>query len=157
MYVKMKSGRSPRAAAIAALLLALAGCVTVPPPDVFVIDLEPLESGALEQRVRVELRIQNPSPEPIAVSGMSLRLVVNGQPLARGVSDEHFTVPPLGEATTSIVTSTSLIDLLRQIEGARSRTNVEYRLEGTLYLDNPPGRSISFRHEGALEPPEVRE
>lgn len=148
---------SRKHARIFLLLLVLAGCVTAPAPDVFVIDLEPLESGALEQRVRVELRVQNPSPEPISVVGMSLRLVVNGQPLARGVSDERFTVPGLGEATTSIVTSTSLIDLLRQIEGARSRTSVEYRLEGKLYLDNPPGRSIAFRHEGTLAPPEVRE
>jgi len=155
MHVKTKSGRSPRATATAALLLALAGCATAPPPDVFVIDLEPLEGGGLEQRVKVDLRVQNPSNQPISAAGMSLRLIVNGQPLARGVSNEHFTVPPLGEATTSIVTSTTLIDLLRQAYRAQERTSLEYRLEGKLYLESPPGGSLSFTNEGALAPPDA--
>ncbi|HMA89363.1 MAG TPA: LEA type 2 family protein, partial [Burkholderiales bacterium] len=144
---------SRKHARILLLLLVLAGCVTAPPPDVFVINLEPLEGGGLEQRVKVDLRVQNPSTQPISAAGMSLRLIVNGQPLARGVSNERFTVPPLGEATTSIVTSTTLIDLLRQVHGAQSRTSLDYRLEGKLYLDSPPGRSLSFETEGRLEPP----
>ncbi|MGA8052069.1 MAG: LEA type 2 family protein [Burkholderiales bacterium] len=142
-----------RFAAAAGLLLTVLGCATAPQPDVFVIGLEPIEGGTLEQRVRVELRVQNPSPEPIAVSGLSLRMIVNDQPLARGVSNEHFTVPPLGEATTSVVTSTTLIDLLRQIPGAQARTKLDYRLEGKLYLDSPPGRSLSFATQGTLAPP----
>ncbi len=141
-----------RLAALAWLLVAVAGCATAPQPDVFVIDLEPLPGGTLEQRVRVDLRVQNPSTEPLSATGMSLRLLVNGQPLARGVSAEAFTVPPLGETTTSIVTSTTLIDLLRQIHGAQTRSSLEYRLEGKLYLDNPPGRSLSFETEGTLAP-----
>ena len=146
----MASGKH---AGIFLLLLAVASCATAPPPDVFVIDLEPLPGGTLEQRVRVDLRVQNPSPRPIAVTGMSLRLLVNGEPLARGVSDEHFTVPPLGEATTSIVTSTTLFDLMRQIHRAQTRTSLKYRLEGNLYLDDPLRRSLSFEHEGTLAPP----
>jgi len=157
MYVKKVSGRSPRAAGITALLLALAGCVTSPPPDVFVIDLEPLQGGALEQRVKVGLRVQNPSDQPISATGMSLKLIVNGQPLARRVSNERFTVPPLGEATTSIVTSTTLIDLLRQVYCAQGRTRFDYRLEGRLYLESPPGGSLSFETQGTLAPPAVRQ
>ncbi|MGE5130728.1 MAG: LEA type 2 family protein [Sphingomonadaceae bacterium] len=157
MHVKMKSGRSLSAAAIAALLLALAGCVTVPPPDVFVINLEPLEGGALEQRVKVDLRVQNPSNQPISAAGVSLKLIVNGQPLARGVSNEHFTVPALGEATTSVVTSTTLVDLLRQVYGAQGRTSFEYRLEGRLYLESPPGGSVSFETQGTLASPAARQ
>jgi len=157
MYVKKMSGRSPRGAGMAALLLALAGCVTSPPPDVFVIDLEPLQGGALEQRVKVDLRVQNPSNQPISAAGMSLKLIVNGQPLARGVSNERFTVPPLGEATTSVVTSTTLVDLLRQAYGAQGRTSLDYRLEGKLYLESPPGGSLSFTNEGTLAPPAVRQ
>jgi hypothetical protein len=79
--------------------------------------------------------------------------VIGLEPLEGGVSDERFTVPPLGEATASIVTSTTLIDLMRQVYGAQSRTSLDYRLEGKLYLDSPPGRSLSFETEGTLEPP----
>jgi LEA14-like dessication related protein len=142
-----------RTAALACLLLAVAGCATAPPPDVFVIGLEPLPGGTLEQRVRIDLRVQNPSPQPLSVTGMSLRLLVNDQPLARGVSAERFSVPALGEATTSIVTSTTLIDLLRQMYGAQTRASLDYRLEGKLYLDKPSGRSLSFDNKGTLAPP----
>jgi LEA14-like dessication related protein len=144
---------SRKYAGICLLLLVLAGCVTAPPPDVFVINLEPLEGGGLEQRVKVDLRVQNPSAQPISAAGMSLRLIVNGQPLARGVSNERFTVPPLGEATTSVVTSTTLIDLLGQVYRAQERTSLAYRLEGKLYLESPPGGSLSFTNEGTLAPP----
>ena len=153
MYVKEKSVRSLRRAALAALVLALAGCVTVPPPDVFVIDLEPLEGSGLEQRVKVDLRVQNTSNQPISAAGMSLKLIVNDMPLARGVSNERFTVPPLGEATTSVVTSTTLIDLLRQAHRAQGRASLDYRLEGKLYLESPPGSSVSFESRGTLAPP----
>jgi len=157
MYVKRKSGRSRRAAALAALVLALAGCVTAPPPDVLVINLEPLEGGGLEQRMKIELRVQNTSNQPISAAGLSLRLIVNGQPLARGVSNEHFTVPALGEATTSVVTSTTLIDLLRQVYGAQGRTSLEYRVEGKLYLESPPGGSLPFESQGTVAPPAMRQ
>ena len=157
MYTIMNSRRSLRSGALAALLVALAGCVTVPPPDVFVVNLEPLEGGGIEQRVKVDLRVQNASNQPISAAGISLKLIVNDQPLARGVSNEHFTVPPLGEATTSVVTSTTLIDLLRQAYGVQGRTSFDYRLEGKLYLEGPPGGSVSFESRGTLAPPAVQQ
>lgn len=154
----MTSPRHPRAslrslAALACLVLA-AGCATpLPRPDVSVVGLEPLAGGVLEQRVRVELRVQNPAPRPIAASGLAVRLVMNGRPLARGVSHEPFTVPALGETTISVVTSTTLVDLLRQVEGLATRASLAYRLEGTLYVGGPPGRAVPFQAEGTLAPP----
>jgi LEA14-like dessication related protein len=141
-----------RVGLIAFLLFAVAGCATAPRPDVFVIGIEPLPGGTLEQRVRVELRVQNPSTQRISATGMSMRLLVNGQPLARGVSAEAFSVPPLGEATTSVVASTTLFDLMRQVYGAQASTGIEYRLEGKLYLDDPLRGSLSFEREGTLAP-----
>lgn len=139
--------------AAACLLLSVAACATAPRPDVFVIGIEPLPGGALEQRVRIDLRIQNPSAQRISATGMSMRLLVNGQPLARGVSAEAFSVAPLGEATTSIVASTTVFDLMRQLYGAQTRSGIEYRLEGKLYLDDPMRATVSFEREGALAPP----
>ena len=136
--------------------LLLAACASAPRPDVFVIGMEPIEGGALEQRVRVDLRVQNPTREALAVTGMSVKLTVNGQPLARGVSNAAFSVPPLGEAKTSIVTSTTLIDLIRQVVGLQGRgtPSFDYRLEGTLYTGGALGRSLPFESQGTLAPPQ---
>lgn len=138
--------------AAACLLLTVAGCATAPRPDVFVIGIEPLPGDTLEQRVRVDLRVQNPTRQRISATGMSMRLLVNGQPLARGVSAEAFSVPPLGETTTSIVASTTVFDLMRQLYGAQTRPGIDYRLEGKLYLDDPLRRALSFEREGMLAP-----
>ena len=67
--------------------------------------------------MRIDLRLQNASDTPITRAGLKIELDVNGQPLARGVSNEPFDVPSLGETTTSIVTSTSVFDLVRQAFG----------------------------------------
>jgi LEA14-like dessication related protein len=138
-------------AALAGLVLA-AGCATAPRPDVYVIGVKPIPGGPLEQRVRIDLRVQNPTPQPIAATGMTLQVVVNGATLARGVSDEHFTVPALGEARTSIVTSSTLIDLLHQVEGLETHPSFDYRVEGLLYVGEP-ARSIPFETKGTLAPP----
>ena len=132
------------ALAIAALL---AGCASHTPLDVFVIGITPLEGAALEQRIRIDLRILNPNDQALAAHGMRLQLDVNGQRLARGVSDAAFTVPRLGETTTSIVASTSLFDLARQVVSLSARQSMDYTLSGELFVDGM-GRSAKFHQAG---------
>jgi LEA14-like dessication related protein len=129
--------------------LLLGGCAQYRPVDAFVIGLTPAESGALEQRIRIDLRIQNPNDRALVVRGMRVELDVNGQRLARGVSDVRFTIPALGEATTSIVTSTSLFDLVRQAATLPSQTSMDYELSGALFVDGAAG-AVEFHHRGQL-------
>ena len=49
------------------------------------------------------------------------------------------------------------MDLVRQVDGAQGRTSLDYRLEGKLYLESPPGSSVSFESRGTLAPPAVRQ
>lgn len=149
-----------RTASSVVLLLAslLGGCAQYKPVDVFVIGLQPVEGSALEQRIRVDLRFQNPNDQPIDAHGMQVRLDVNGARLARGVSDAPFTIPRLGEATTSIVATTSLFDLAKQIIALSGTQSFKYVLEGDVYVDSMPGgfgRSVSFHNEGEFKPGEV--
>jgi LEA14-like dessication related protein len=127
--------------------LFAAGCAQYRPVDAFVIGLTPAEGGALEQRVRIDLRIQNPNDRALSVRGMRIELDLNGQPLARGVSDTHFAIPALGEATTSIVTSTSLFDLARQAATLPGRATMDYDLSGELFVDSLSG-GVKFHHRG---------
>jgi LEA14-like dessication related protein len=138
----------------------LGGCVHYQPVDVFVIDLQPAEGSALEQRIRVDLRIQNPNDQPIDAHGMQIRLDINGARLARGVSDAAFTIPRLGETTTSIVATTSLFDLAKQIVALSGTQSFKYVLEGNVYVDSVPGRfgrSVTFHNEGEFKPGAVNQ
>jgi LEA14-like dessication related protein len=133
------------------IALVLTGCTHYTSVDVFVIGLTPAEGAALEQRVRVDLRIQNPNDRPLDAHGMRIQLDVNGQRLARGVSDAAFTVPRLGEATTSIVATTSLFDIARQIVVLSGRQSISYVLEGEVFLDGF-GHGVKFHQAGELGP-----
>src|SRR6478752_6714921 len=99
---------SRTASYLALVLVSLAGCA---------------------QYKRVDVRIQNPNDQPIDAHGMQIRLDVNGARLARGVSDATFTIPRLGETTTSIVATTSLFDLAKQIVALSGTQSFKYVLE----------------------------
>jgi len=131
----------------------LGGCAQFQykPVDVFVVGLVPAEGSPLEQRIRVDLRIQNPNDQPIEANGMQIRLDVNGARLARGVSDTAFTIPRLGEATTSIVATTSLFDLAKQVVALSGTQSFRYVLEGDVFVGGLM-RSVSFHSEGEFTP-----
>jgi LEA14-like dessication related protein len=136
-------------------LVSLSACAHYKPVDVFVINLTPAEGSALEQRIKVDLRILNPNDEAIVANGMQIRLDVNGARLARGVSDATFTIPRLGEATTSIVATTTLFDLAKQIVAmSGGRQTFQYVLDGDIYLTGagPLARSVSFHNAGEYPP-----
>src|SRR5262245_50911701 len=132
------------------LATLLSGCMTQPQVDVFVIGLTPLETTGLEQRMRIDLRVQNAGDAPLAARGMQIALDVNGKTLARGVSNQPFSVPSLGEATTSIVTSTSLFDVLRQAFSLGGQQSIDYEVSGTIYRQGGFPSSVGFRRSGTL-------
>lgn len=133
------------------LFVLVTGCTHYTPVDVFVIGLTPTEGAPLEQRVRVDLRIQNPNDLPLNARGLTIQLDVNGQRLARGVSDSAFVVPRLGEATTSVVASTSLFDIARQLVILSGRQTINYVIDGEVFLDGF-GRGVKFHQAGELGP-----
>jgi LEA14-like dessication related protein len=135
----------------------LGGCTQYKTVDVFVVGLQSAEGSSLEQRIRVDLRIQNPNDVPISARGMQIRLDVNGARLARGVSDAAFMIPRLGETTTSIVATTSLFDLAKQLIALSGTESFRYVLEGDVFVEGGGmlgslGRSVKFRSEGEFKP-----
>lgn len=145
--------------AVVVLLLAAAGCASITSlqaPEVRVTSLQMLESaqGSLEQRFAVGLCLTNPNNRAIDVDGLDFELELNGKRLARGVSDNAFELPRLGEAETLVVVTTSVFDVLRQaldIAG-RSDATMDYRVKGRLHLGSGFVRTIPFDHEGRIVP-----
>ncbi len=141
------------------LLFSVAGCASVQSlqaPDVQLTRVELLNSspGSLEQRFGIGLRLINPNNRSLAVDGLDFELELNGRRLARGVTNEAFELPRLGEADTTVIVTTSVLDVLRQALGISSRADeeIEYRLRGRVHLGSGFVRSVPFDHRGKLTP-----
>ncbi len=137
------------------LLPAMFGCATMfsnmESPDIEVINIQPLESeGVFEQRAQVDLRIINPNDVALHATGLSFHLDVNGAPFIRGVSNQAINIPRLGEAKTSIVVSTTMLDVFRQIMVLNKAQKLSYVIRGKLYLGGAM-HSVAFKHSGALQ------
>ena len=74
------------------LLSACAALQRTDPLQVTVAGIEPLQGQGMELRMLVKLRVQNPNDAPIEYDGVSLKLDVQGNTFATGVSDERGSV-----------------------------------------------------------------
>lgn len=142
--------RVPAAVLTAVLLvLALGGCVSRPAVDVALVGLAPVDATLFEQRLRLDLRLQNFGQRALSATGFEVTLYVNGQRLASGVDSGGFQIERLGETRISAVVSTSLFDVARQLLALQERENFSYELAGRVYLDGWP-RSLPFRRGGEI-------
>lgn len=142
--------RSTAMAALAVLVLGCASLSGLEAPEVVLVDLQPLDGEALEQRFEVRLRIINPNDRDLAIDGVDFTLDVNGSRLTRGVSNEAVTVPRLGDAVVSVTATTTLFDLVRQVVKAPYRKNIDYELRGRVFLAHSPAR-LTFERQGTIE------
>jgi LEA14-like dessication related protein len=117
--------------------------------DVALVGLAPMESTLLEQRLRLDFRLQNSGRRAIRATGLDVVLHVNGQQLARGVDNGPFELAALSEARVSAVVTTSLVELARQLLTLVERDAFDYQLRGRIHLDGWP-RSIGFNRSGEI-------
>lgn len=132
------------------VLSQLTGCTTQPQIDAVVSGIAPAQSTMLEQRARIDVRIQNFSERTISASGISLELDVNGKRFARGVSNQTFSVPALGESMASVVVSISVFDMVRQLLGLEGRETFDYVLSGKVFGAGTTAADYRFKHRGEL-------
>jgi len=123
---------------LAAALLALGGCASLPgrdPVQVAVAGMESLPGEGMEIRLLVKLRVQNPNAAPIEYTGTYVKLDVLGKTFATGVSSESGTVPAFGEAVVAVPVTVSVLRMVRQVAGLIDGKPVEkitYELSGKL-------------------------
>ncbi len=132
-------------------LAALSGCVSWfvkgEIPEVLVTNITPLDSTPFEQRLKIDLRVRNPNDYELQVTGMDVRVDLNGKRLARGLGNQAFTVPRLSESVVTIETTTSTLDVVRQVLGLRKVQALGYEISGVLHLKD--GR-LPFDNSGVL-------
>ncbi|HAB01976.1 MAG TPA: hypothetical protein DCE25_03215 [Pseudomonas sp.] len=140
------------------MLGTLSACAVLQPGDplnISVIGFEPLPSEALEMRMAIKLRVQNPNENAIDYDGVALNLEVNGQPLAAGVSDRHGRIARYDEAVIVVPVSITAFAFLRQAYGLgklQTLQGMPYRLRGK--LAGGLFGTVRFTDEGKLDLPE---
>lgn len=138
-------------------VLHLTGCAVLPSgietPHVSLNNLQLLDMTLLEQRYAVTLRVQNPNPVPLPVSGMNFQLDINDTEFGRGVSNDTVTVPAYGEALVEIQLVSNLMRIFHQIRALESGKgqSLRYRLSGGLSLASRLGK-LPFEYRGEFAP-----
>lgn len=125
----------------------LGGCAAPGSINVYLTHITPLPSTVMEQRARLDLRLQNLSDQPVEARGLDVALSVNGRRLARGVDNTTFTIPRLGEATQSVVVSAGVFDTLAQLLALPNVNVYSYGLRGRVVTPGPDQR---FNQRGEI-------
>lgn len=151
----MKSYTLLKGLFFAATVLLLAGCASMMKqterPEVSLTNITLVESTLLEQRYRVQLRVQNPNDFDLPIDGLQMRLELNSQPFVTAVSASPVNVPRFGTALVEIDAISTLAGLLQQLKGvtAKKAEVVSYKLSGKAHLSGS-AISLPFSQEGEI-------
>lgn len=122
------------------------------PPDLSLTGLQIGEIGLFEQRLGLDLRVQNPNSVGLPIRGLSLELELAGKRVAKGVSAESFDVPAYGESTFQMNVSTNLLASVIGLSAALEESeSLEYVLSGKVQVDLPLAGAVPFRKSGTVQ------
>ena len=123
---------------LAAAVLTLSGCASLPhkdPLQVTVAGIEGLPGEGMELRMLVKLRVQNPNDAPIEYRGVYVKIAVVAETFANGVADATGTVPAFGESVIEVPVTLSVLRMVRQVVGVldgQPVDKVNYEMSGKL-------------------------
>jgi LEA14-like dessication related protein len=158
--VEKEAGEMKNSAASAWVVLCVilvSGCASLfwmgEKPRVDIVNVTPKEMRLLEQTFLLELRIQNPTETDLDINGMSFELEINGQPFARGVSNQSLKVERLSTKVIQVEAFTGLTSILRQLSEVKKgsyASGFTYRLKGSIHTGAPAFR-IPFDETGEFK------
>ncbi len=142
---------------LTAFLLISAGCTALhsklEKPRLNITNIEVKDATLFEQRYALGLRIKNPNPVDLPITGIHYSLHLAGNEFADGVSAEPFTVPAYGETEFEVTMNTSLFGTFKQVIRMlrdKGRT-MDYRIAGKLQVDLPLVKTLTFKEEGKVD------
>jgi len=140
--------------ALAFGVLVLTSCQSMTPvslqpesPEVLLVNITPLDTTMFEQRLKVDLRVRNPNDFDLEVTGLDFTLHLNEQRLARGLTNTASTIPRLGDSVLSVETTTSTLDVVRQLLNFRQNQDLTYQVSGVVHVQ---GIRLPFENKGVL-------
>src|SRR5262245_2026224 len=160
--LRIRPLRMARLAPVALLLLLTAGCLGLPnpltrvdAPSLLLVDVRPIQGGDFEQRLELDLLVQNPNNFEVVLDGMRLQLEINGQRLAQAVSGQSVSIGRLGEQRVTLQASVTLLDVARSLLSLAGRERngaLTYRVAGDAFVTKPRSTRVSFDNSGEVLP-----
>jgi LEA14-like dessication related protein len=150
--------RLPRALCLA-LSLGVAACATslpsIEPPEVSLVGLTLGQSGLLEQRLWVDLRLSNSNAFEVTVAHLQFALEINEQRFGRGRLRREVGLPAQGEVVVPVLMTITTRDLIATMMDLSSEQQLPYRLIGEAELDHVLAQTVPFEGRGRLELPRI--
>jgi len=133
------------------LMASCASMEQVEAPSVQLANVTLGKPGLLAQEILVDLRVGNPNDFDLPLSGLTLRLDVNGQQFAEGLSDESVTVPRLSFTDVTVKGTVDTLSILRQMFAMQQSDRVTYKLSGLAYVGGALNRRrLPYERSGEL-------
>ena len=143
-----------RAVSLAIVVALLGGCAApLQKPEVSLAGVELVGVGLVEQRLLLKLKISNPNDVDLPVKSLSFDLDLDGQPFAKGASEQPVTIARHAEAQLDVKVVSRLGDVLKQLNAARQNGKLGYRIHGRVELgtERPAGpASVAFDRSGEV-------
>ena len=136
-------------AGLALVASLLAGCAApLQKPEVSLAGVELVGIGLVEQRLLLKLRISNPNDVDLPIKALSFDLDLDGQPFAKGASEQPVTIARQAEAQLDVKVVSRFGEVLKQLRAARQNGKLGYRVHGRVELEG--SGSVAFDRSGEV-------
>jgi LEA14-like dessication related protein len=142
---------------LSAVLCLAAGCAStgamIEKPGVSLRNVEVADIGLDGQTFVLDFDVVNPNPFPLPIRSVSYGVELEGLRLASGETQQPFTVPAGGDSHFAITVDVDLMHTAPQLmfivrDGIYR--DIPYSLEGSLAIDVPLAKPVSFRNQGSI-------
>jgi LEA14-like dessication related protein len=103
-------------------------------PRIALANIQVKEVQILESVFQIDLRVFNTNEVPLDIKGIECDLEFNGRRFATGVSKAETKIPSYETALISMMVYSSVLDVMRGLQGLSSADKIEYNITGRLRL-----------------------
>ena len=145
---------------VLALLAALfAGCASLTKsweaPEVRLAGLRVKELGLAQQTLILTLALHNPNDRTLPIKGLTYRLKLEGNEVARGSSALERQIPAFGDALADVEVTASLLGLIQRLPPlALEERPLEWTITGTARITDGL-LALPYRYSGEVDPREL--
>jgi LEA14-like dessication related protein len=146
---------------VAVALVALAGCSAFGPkievPRLSLVSVGMKAGDMFSQQFLLHLHVQNPNDRELSIKGIDYKLFLQGDSFAEGVANRPFVVPALGETEFDLTVHTNFVSSIgRLLSRLNGRDQIEYTVEGKVFVDLGSIRKIPFSETGTVSLTQLR-
>ena len=153
----MNHARIRNFASATAAVALFAGCAvieeSISPPNVTLTEVRLETLGFSGQTFKLSFDVSNPNAFPLPVKQIDYGVKLDGLRFASGETECDILVPARGDSEFVISVDLDLLNTaptLLAVVRDSARREIPYAIEGSIGLDIPATRPLSFQHNGAI-------